>query len=77
VEDREALLRAKVGVSIEKNDFKTRNLKATWECDVIMDEEFKVKVKELLDLWLGPNSLKSTKILSWCHPFCTPLYSPI
>jgi hypothetical protein len=50
VEDREALLRAKVNVSIKKNDFKIGNLKVALECDVIMDEEFKVKFKELLDL---------------------------
>ncbi len=62
VEDREAMLRANVDVSIEKNDFKIRNLNASWECDVIIDEEFKVKFKKLLDLWLGPNSLKNTKI---------------
>jgi hypothetical protein len=29
VEDREAMLRANVDVSIEKNDFKIRNLKAS------------------------------------------------
>jgi hypothetical protein len=66
-----------VDVSIEKKDFKIGNLKVDWECYVIMAEEFKVKVKELLNLWLGPNSLRNTKILSMCHPFCTPLYSPI
>jgi hypothetical protein len=26
---------------------------------------------------MGPNSLRSTKILSCCHPFCTPLHSLI
>ncbi len=62
VDDQEVVLRAKVDVSTEKNDFKIGNLKVAWKCDVIMDEEFKVKFKELLDLWLGPNSFKNTKI---------------
>jgi hypothetical protein len=50
VKDQEALLRIKVDVSIEKNVLKIRNLRATRECDVIMNEWLKVKVKELLDL---------------------------
>jgi len=29
-----------------------KNLKPPWECYVIMDEEFKVKVKELLNFSL-------------------------
>jgi hypothetical protein len=52
VEDWKALLKAKVDVSIKKKVSKIGNLRVGWECGVIMDEEFKVKVKELLDLWL-------------------------
>ncbi len=43
VEDRKALLIAKANVSIEKNVFKIRNLRVAQECDVITNEEFKVK----------------------------------
>ncbi len=34
----------------KKKKNKDKKLKATQECDVITDEEFKVKVKELLNL---------------------------
>jgi hypothetical protein len=37
-------------LAYEKNAFKIRNLKVIRKCNVIIDEEFKVKVKELLDL---------------------------
>jgi hypothetical protein len=50
VEDREAMLRAKVDVSIEKKVFNIGNLRVARKCGVITDEEFKIKVKELLDL---------------------------
>jgi hypothetical protein len=52
MENWKALLRAKVDVSIYKIIFIINNLKVIWECSVITDEEFKVKVKELLDMWL-------------------------
>jgi len=51
VEEWEALLKVKVDVSIEKkNAFKIANLKATKECEIIMDAEFKARVKDLLNL---------------------------
>ncbi len=39
-------------LAYKKNVFKIGDLKVVRECDVIMDEEFKVQVKKLLDLWL-------------------------
>jgi hypothetical protein len=44
------LLRAKVNVNIEKNAFKIANLKVAWGCEVISNAEFKVRVKDLLDI---------------------------
>jgi hypothetical protein len=37
-------------LAYKKNVFKIGDLKVVRECDVIMDEEFKVQVKKLLDL---------------------------
>ncbi len=52
MEDQEALLRAKVDVSIKKKVLKIGNIRVTRKCSVITDEEFQVKVKKLLDLRL-------------------------
>jgi hypothetical protein len=52
MEDRKAMLRTKANISIEKNVYKIRNERVAQECGVITNEEFKVKVKKLLDLRL-------------------------
>jgi len=50
VKDQKVLLKAKWMLTLKKKVFKIGNLKAVRKCNVITNEEFKVKVKELLDL---------------------------
>ncbi len=53
MKDHKALLKAKVDINIKnKNAFKIGNLRIVEKCGLISCVEFKVKVKELLDLYL-------------------------